>query len=331
MPLKTPSFWYGQPSPIQALLTPLSFLYGAGQALHTATRGESYLSSLPVICVGNIVAGGSGKTPAAIAVMELVREAGLAANPCFLSRGYGGRNGGPVAVDPHIHTFRDVGDEPLLLSRHAPVIVSADRAAGARLAEQLKYDLIVMDDGFQNRGLHKALSFLVIDGESGFGNGRLLPAGPLREPVTEALQRTDAVIFIGDDGKNLLRTVLKDKEILSASLDVPEGWIRPASPCIAFCGIARPGKFRKTIESQGIELAGWHEFPDHHPYSENDLRALEQKARETGARLLTTEKDAVRLPPSFKSHVEILPVRLVFHGAQPFPSPSSTKNSGTKT
>lgn len=284
--LVSPGFWYGGKDTAAgrlkaAALSPLSLLYLAGRRIHLACA-RPYRPSVPVLCAGNLVAGGSGKTPVAIALMDLVRKEKLAADPCFLSRGYG-------------------GDESALLARHAPSITDPDRARGARRAEDSGHDLIVMDDGLQNPGLEKTLRFVVIDGETGFGNGKILPAGPLRVPLRGGLAEADAFVLVGPDKTGAAALLPPGKPVFRAALDIPEAWAKNAAGrrWAAFAGIGRPEKFRSALERSGIEPVAWHAFPDHHPYSAPDLARLREEAERLGARLLTTEKDAARLPPSF--------------------------------
>lgn len=283
--LVSPEFWYGGKDTAAgrlkaAALTPLSLLYLAGRRIHTACA-RPYRPKVPVLCAGNLVAGGSGKTPVAIALMDIVRKEKIAANPCFLSRGYG-------------------GDESAILARRAPSITDPDRARGARHAEDEGHDLIVMDDGLQNPGLEKTLRFVVIDGETGFGNGKILPAGPLRVPLRGGLAEADAFILIGPDKTGATALLPPGKPVFRATLDIPETWAKSASSqrWAAFAGIGRPEKFRAALRRSGIEPVAWHAFPDHHPYTPADLARLQKEADRSGARLLTTEKDAVRLPPS---------------------------------
>jgi tetraacyldisaccharide 4'-kinase len=320
MCLRTPDFWYSDSIAARLaakVLSPASFFYKAGYRFHQKSA-TPYKSRLPVICVGNLTAGGSGKTPVALAIMDIVKTGFPAANPCFLTRGYGRED-----KDCHIVSDRDnartSGDEALLLARRAPVIVSADRKAGALLAEQADFGLIVMDDGLQNPGLENTLKLVVIDGNSGFGNGRLLPAGPLRVPLSEGLAGADAFILIGEDRHGNAKKLPAGKPLVRARLAVPESWAadRTAS-YIAFCGLGRPDKFRATIQEQGLTLAGWRAFPDHHQFTAADLERLDREAAAKNARLLTTEKDAVRLPGGFplKTSLVVMPVEIVWESPE---------------
>lgn len=316
MILKTPSFWYKKDAAsrlIATVLSPFSTLYGLGHHLHQ-TRVQAQTVGIPVICIGNLVAGGSGKTPTALALMDLVMTSGLAKNPCFLSRGYGGDSRGPIRVDPAHHTAQNVGDEPLLLARLAPTIISADRVAGALYAQEAGHDLIIMDDGLQNPTLTKNLSILVIDGASGFGNGHMIPAGPLRTPITSGMEKADIVLLIGADQHNVLtRHVPPHKTVLYAAIS-PVAPENPALRYVAFCGIAHPDKFRASLTEAGLKIAAFRAYADHYPYQDEDLETLTRLAEELDARLITTTKDAVRLPARFQNDgsFDTLPITLVW-------------------
>ncbi len=318
MRLNTPSFWYKRHSIPADLLMPAAWLYGLAAA-KLSGLAKPYRSTIPVICCGNIVAGGSGKTPAAIALMALVKSQEAAKNPCFLTRGYGGRaKETPLYVEDH-HTAKDVGDEAMLLRRHAPVIISPDRGKGAKLAEERGFDLIIMDDGLQNGTLQRDVSFLVIDGATGFGNGRLLPAGPLREPPETGIKKIQACLIIGDDQAGVRQKIPGDIPVFHAAITREPLWIADTkSRYIAFCGLGHPQKFKKTLDQQHIKTIEFISYPDHYGFSASDLDTLAAKARHKKARLITTEKDAVRIPEQFvkENPVDILPVIMVWRDPQ---------------
>ena len=256
-----------------------------------------YRSRLPVICIGNFTAGGGGKTPTAIAVAKVLKEAGE--RPSFLTRGYGGKTQGPVLAAKG-QSAAEVGDETLLLAAHAPTVVSADRAAGAKLIEGTNATVIVMDDGFQNPQLAKDFSLIVVDAATGLGNGLVMPAGPLRAPLDTQMPRADALLLIGDGGKTapLAKSFeAANKPVLKARM-APRGDARWLGilPVIGFAGIANPKKFYATLSQNGARLTGTRSFPDHHPYTERQAERLLRWAREWNAMLVTTEKDWVRLP-----------------------------------
>jgi len=307
--MRPPKFWTAEPNhPLARLLAPAGAAYGARVARRMERAGER--AGCPVLCLGNFTLGGAGKTPAALAVAALLAELGR--NPAFLSRGYGGRIGGPVRVDPGQHVAAEVGDEPLLLARQAPTIVARHRPAGAALCRSLGADAVVMDDGLQNPSLAKDFSLAVIDGVVGLGNGRSFPAGPLRAPLARQWPLIGGLIVIGAGAPGDRIAEAAD----SRGLPVYRGRLVRESDefagrrCLAFAGIGRPEKFFATLAESGAEVAGQRAFPDHHPYRDRDLAALTEAARRLGADLVTTEKDAVRLPPRFAARVGVLRVRL---------------------
>ena len=250
-----------------------------------------------MICIGNFTVGGGGKTPTAIAVAEVLKEAGE--RPCFLTRGYGGKVQGPVLATEG-QSAAEIGDETLLLLAHAPTVVSGDRAAGAKLIEGTDATVIVMDDGFQNPQLVKDFSLIVVDSQVGLGNGLVMPAGPLRAPLDKQMPSADALLLIGDGGRAapLAKSFeAANKPVLKARM-APRGdgrWLG-VLPVIGFAGIANPKKFYATLSQNGARLTGTRSFPDHHPYTERQAERLLRWAREWNAMLVTTEKDWVRLP-----------------------------------
>ena len=308
---KTPAFWYAAAAPPPAL-KPLAWLYDGLSRLRRGLAAP-YHSNIPVLCIGNITLGGSGKTPVAIAVSRILHDLGFL--PHFLTRGYGGRLKGPILVNPAQHGFQDTGDEPLLLARHAPCWVARNRAAGAVAAAEGGAGAIVMDDGFQNPSLHKTLSFLVIDAMAGFGNGAVFPAGPLREQPQNALKRADACIILGaeDDAarQNWQQRLKEDgyhNPVFFAALVPEKAAVKGAF--VAFAGIGLPQKFRNTLEACGADVKEFFPFPDHYAYKREDIKKLLAAARDRNAALITTEKDAVRLPEKIRTAVQTLAVTL---------------------
>ena len=293
--MRAPDFWRHRGLPA-ILLAPLGALYGISVALK-AKFAKAYDPGLPVVCVGNLTAGGSGKTPAAIAIADRLRAGGH--KPFFLTRGYGGSEQGP-AMATRAHSAAQMGDEALLLARAAPTVVARDRAAGARLAKEKGATILVMDDGHQNFTLRKSLSLVVVDAETGFGNGFQIPAGPLREPVAQGLARADAVVLMGDGRPDLRRF---SGPVLRAHLAV-DGEAFAGKPVFAFAGIGRPEKFVASLEAAGAEVVGSCFFDDHHPYTEDEI--IELKAIAGEAQLVTTEKDFVRLSVAQREGIRLL-------------------------
>ena len=299
--MRAPEFWQ-RCGPAALLLAPLGALYGASVAWK-ARHAKPYRAAARVICVGNLTAGGSGKTPVALALGARLKARGESV--FFLTRGYGGTEPGPARVRPDGNAAR-MGDEALLLARTAPTIVARNRAEGAAHAAALGANTIVMDDGHQNFTLDKDLSIVVVDGESGFGNGRMIPAGPLREPVAQGLSRADAVVIMGNGDPDL-----GDYKgpVLRARL-VAEGDAFRGRRVFAFAGIGRPAKFLSSLKEAGAIVTGTRFFADHHAYRDGEIAAL--KARAGDAELVTTEKDLVRLNATDRAGTAALPVRVRF-------------------
>ena len=320
MRFSTPRWWYarrGAPMPItRALLRPLSWIWAAETARRIASA-RPFDPGTPVICVGNLTMGGSGKTPVVRALARRLAAEGRGVH--ILTRGYGGRLKGPLRVDPATHAAADVGDEALLLAKDAPVWVARERAAGALTAARAGAELIVMDDGHQNPGLKKALSLVVVDGETRdgewpFGDGAVFPAGPLREPLAAGLARADAVVL-------LLPADLEapDPALCAAFAPTPVLIARlvpvappPATPQLAFAGIGKPWKMERALRAAGCDLADFAPLPDHAQYDERLLRFLAHRAEALGAGLITSEKDWMKLPASWRGRVAAWPVEVRF-------------------
>lgn len=302
--MKTPAFWKRKTF-LSCVLMPFGWVYG-GATWWRIHFSNPWKAPCPVFCVGNLTAGGVGKTPVCLSLVKLLQEMGK--KPFILSRGYGGtlKN---VLVDPKVHTSAEVGDEPLLLSKQAPVVVHPDRSEGARLACALGADCLVMDDGFQNPTLFKDVSFLVFEGAYGVGNGLVIPSGPLRESFQSGIKRAQAVVMIGHDEQNIAQRV---------SLPTFHAKIKEVQPedaprdVLAFAGIGHPEKFYASLEKCGFHVVETFDFPDHHFYTREELTALIKKADAENLALYTTTKDFVKIPSDLQSKFRVLEIEVAW-------------------
>lgn len=303
---EAPKFWFKTSPDWRAyLLFPLSFLYSMITGLRQLIS-PPFKSKLPVICVGNFTMGGAGKTPATLSIYQLLVELNL--NPCILSRGYGGKALGPLLVDKTITSASIVGDEPYMMAQYAPVVISKNRKLGAQHIEKLGYDCIIMDDGFQNPSISKDLSICVVDTGSPIGNGCVFPAGPLREPLARAQKRCNGIVYIGSESINIFEHSPRLPQFVSRI--IPSKANTLPKQVLAFAGIGRPDKFYDTLKSMNVSVVAAHNFPDHHPYSKEDLENLKLRAESLGVEMVTTEKDWVKLPEEWQKFIHHLPISL---------------------
>jgi tetraacyldisaccharide 4'-kinase len=304
---RAPTFW-SHDGGLARMLSPLSGI-GAGLTARRVAR-PGWRAPVPVICCGNVTVGGAGKTTLVLDLAHRLKRRGRVVH--VLLRGYGGSSRGVrlVAADDPVSL---VGDEALLLAAVAPTWIGADRGSTARAAVEAGAELLLMDDGLQNPTLHKTFSILVVDGATGFGNGRVLPAGPLREPVAAAAGRCRAAVLIGRDQAAALTRLPLDLPVLRAELRQDPAIDRLAGQTVlAFAGIAIPEKFFGPLRRAGASLVAARRFPDHHAYTPRELDSLRRQADALAARLVTTPKDAVRLPPAFRARVTVIGVGLTW-------------------
>ncbi len=290
---RAPDFWWQRHSPAGMLLAPFGMLYGQFTGRRMQRAGVSV--GVPVICVGNLVLGGAGKTPTVLEVASICQKMKL--GPGFLTRGYGGKERGPLIVSPSIHSAADVGDEALLLAQFAPTVVSVDRPAGAKLLAQLGATVVIMDDGFQNPSLNKDLSLIVVDAAHGIGNGFVLPAGPLRAPLAVQIRRADALVLLGEGngGKYVRIAARAGRPTLRAATEPARRRGLKRRPYLAFAGIADPAKFYKSLAAAGATIGHTMDFPDHHVFTAAECEAILAEAKSRDLVPITTEKDRVRL------------------------------------
>src|SRR6266851_655119 len=324
MAMREPSFWWREAGIAARMLMPVAAIYGVVAGLRLKRRGRR--AGVPVVCIGNPTVGGAGKTPTALAVARMLAAAGE--RPVFLSRGYGGEFADPLRVDPARHRATEVGDEPLLLARAAPTIVARARVTGARMAVAAGASVVVMDDGFQNPSLAKDFSVLVVDARRGVGNGKVIPAGPLRAPLKAQLARAQALVVIGISlgaADVAADAWARNVPVFHARLEPDAGFVAAlgGGRVLAFAGIGDPEKFFATLSDAGVAVAATRSFPDHHRFTPEEARALCEDADREGLILVTTEKDLARLAgdedmAELAAHVHALPVTVAFDDEESF-------------
>ncbi len=297
---RSPKFWESSGALCQ-VLRPLSWVYQQA-SIWRESRVTPEKVKVPVICVGNLVMGGAGKTPTVVAIVKILQEMGE--NPHVLSRGYGGYFRDAELVSRERHSYLQVGDEPLLLAQFAPTWIGVNRVKTAKLAIEHGATVLVMDDGLQNPSIEKDLNFVVIDSMQGLGNKKVFPAGPLREPIQKGLNRAQAIVLIGDH--NPLPKA--EKNIFRAKLEVSTA-LEPQK-VIGFAGIGFPQKFKKTLLELNMDVCDFIGFADHHPYTVTEIQRLRRKAKNKHALLATTAKDFLRIPPRVRSHIQVIDIEL---------------------
>lgn len=312
---KSPNFWKKK-SFLSYVLLPVAWIYLKISRLKMRSV-RSYKLSKPVICVGNLVMGGAGKTPTVIALVAMLKKMGH--TPHILSRGYGAIVKGLQKVDPERHHYLEVGDEPLMLSQFAPTWVCPNRIKAGKAAIKNGATVLIMDDGFQNKALEKDLNLLVVDSIQGFGNKEVFPAGPLREPVTSGLNRADAVFFISGGGRsaaaNKASSLGVDHAFKASFINLTEP-TQKGERVFAFSGIGYPEKFRLTLKRAGYKLVEFASFADHYPYTIVDMDRLLKASEIKKAQLMTTSKDFIRIPTPYKENVQVFKINLQFEAPE---------------
>ena len=312
--LKAPKFWYlKRDTYLSNSLYPFSLLFRLGTKLRALVIKEK-VSELPIICIGNIVVGGAGKTPVSLKIGKMLIKAGY--RPHFVSKGYAGIEKNNALVEKW-HSPKSVGDESILLSEIAPTWVGTDRNKSFSLAKDAGADCIIMDDGFQNPTIKKDFSIIVIDGKQGFGNNNVLPAGPLRESIRRGLKRANAVIIVGKDNNKINKLIPSEIPCFEAKFDVSKNnEIFKGKNITAFAGIAYPRKFFDTLEDQGAKVLKKITFADHHIYNENDLLKLVEIANTNKSILVTTKKDFIRIPENYRTIVHKLEGEIIINDVE---------------
>ena len=307
--MKTPNFWNSK-NFVSNLLLPLSFIYGFLRFLDVFFSKEYKSNNLKIICIGNITAGGNGKTPVAIEIGKILRENNI--HFAYLSKGYKGRIKNFTKVDLTKHSPIDVGDEPLILAKYNDTFICKNRKeALMKLSENYDYKYIIMDDGFQNPTIFKDKSIVVVDGKNGIGNGRLLPSGALRETISSAIKRASFFIIVNKDETNFFEKINNKKEIINASIR-EENKNFGKDRYIAFCGLGKPQKFFDSLKKTNYNVIKEIVFEDHYYYKDKDLKQILDIAEKNNAKVITTEKDFVKLPNNYKGKVEILKINVMF-------------------
>ncbi len=307
--MKTPKFWREE-NILSFFLLPLSLIYWALFKILWLFRKENEFA-IKVVCIGNLTAGGAGKTPTAIAVGKILKEKGV--NFAYLSSGYGGKvNFCEVLKDS---SADEVGDEPILLSEIAPAFVAKNRIEGVKKIQDLGYELVVLDDGMQNNSVKKDFVFLVVDGKTKFGNDMMIPAGPLRQSVREGFKMADRIVVVGgvdEDLKGRLEAVEAFYKVVVAEIESPRVGDLLGEEILAFCGLGYPEKFFDFLKNNGLKIVKTKSFADHYSYKDKDLRGLIKYAQQKGLKLVTTKKDWVKFSEEYRQKIDFLDIKFTF-------------------
>ncbi len=313
--MKTPKFWKSK-NVISFCLYPLSIVYGLFRKIHVLSSRE-YKANINIICVGNVVAGGSGKTPISLKIGEILKDKNI--KFAYLSKGYKGSFKNFTKVDINKHKASEVGDEPLILAEVADTFICKNRKTAIEmLSKNYNYDTIVMDDGFQNPTIFKNKNIVVIDGEYGIGNGELLPAGPMRESLESAIKRTTFFIIIGQDKQHIEEKLIDHNINVIRAHIVEENQPDINKKYIAFCGLGRPEKFFNSLKNKEYNVIKEISFADHYKYRDDDISKLLSEAEKFDAQLITTKKDLVKIPENYREKIECLNIDIKFYNNEEF-------------
>ena len=305
--MKTPKFWSNKNSIISILLIPLSFLWRLASIFNTKNK-QKFL--IPIIKIGNVVAGGAGKTPTVISLAQKLINSGIKVH--IILKGYKSTAKNSIQVNTKIHTYIKVGDEALICAKIAPTWVGKNRAISIKRAIDAGAELVILDDGLQDPSIIANLNILVFNGYQGIGNGRIIPAGPMRENLSQAINKSHLAIIIDEDKRNIKKLIDEKIPVIDASIKIEDKYLNnfKNKKVIAFCGIGYPEKFYKTLEKIGCEVTYTKSFPDHYVYSRQDIQNLFKKSQELNSLLITTEKDHVKIMKDYKNRIYFFPISI---------------------
>tara|TARA_B100000287_G_scaffold110959_1_gene103347 strand:+ start:496 stop:1473 length:978 start_codon:yes stop_codon:yes gene_type:complete len=308
--MKTPKFWYSKNSIISILLRPISFLWVLGSILR---KKKSYnFNNIKIIKVGNVVAGGSGKTPTVISIVKKLANSKYQVH--IISRGYKGSIKKSTLVNTDIHSYKEVGDESIILSKIAPTWIGNNRIESIKNAQKMGAKIVVLDDGIQDTSIKGDLNLLVFNGLQGLGNGKIIPAGPLREKLSDSIKKCHLSIIIDEDINNIANKLNNLLPIIKAKINIESEYLNnfKNKNVVAFCGLGFPEKFFKTIKEIGCNIRYKKSFPDHYQYKEKDLKELIDIAIKYNSLLITTEKDHIKILKKYRNRIYYFPITVDF-------------------
>tara|TARA_B100002052_G_C15863093_1_gene591066 strand:+ start:907 stop:1884 length:978 start_codon:yes stop_codon:yes gene_type:complete len=308
--MKTPKFWYSKNSIISILLRPISFLWVLGSILR---KKKSYnFNNIKIIKVGNVVAGGSGKTPTVVSIVKKLANSKYQVH--VISRGYKGSIKKSTLVNTDIHSYKEVGDESIILSKIAPTWIGNNRIESIKNAQKMGAKIVVLDDGIQDTSIKGDLNLLVFNGLQGLGNGKIIPAGPLREKLSDSIKKCHLSIIIDEDINNIANKLNNLLPIIKAKINIESEYLNnfKNKNVVAFCGLGFPEKFFKTIKEIGCNIRYKKSFPDHYQYKEKDLKELIDIAIKYNSLLITTEKDHIKILKKYRNRIYYFPITVDF-------------------